>query len=73
VGSVASAGGIWIVCAAAFILLKGHCMSIWIVSILLVLTLVFLITERIPIDLTAGLLELKKGRWKGSVVIATNV
>jgi hypothetical protein len=48
-------------------------MSIWIVSILLVLTLVFLITERIPIDLTAGLLELKKGRWKGSVVIATNV
>ena len=28
-------------------------MSIWIVSILLVLTLILLITERIPIDLTA--------------------
>jgi di/tricarboxylate transporter len=53
VGSVAPAGGIWIVCAAAFILLKGNCMSIWIVSILLVLTLILLITERIPIDLTA--------------------
>jgi di/tricarboxylate transporter len=53
VGSVAPAGGIRTVCASAFLVLKGKCMSIWIVSILLILTLILLITEKIPIDLTA--------------------